>query len=171
MLRSARKRMRGRRAGSRLRFQRLWNSFQAIWKAMKVLPVPVARVSRMRGLFGGDRLHDPLDGDVLVVATGVRAALVLEGHGGEAVAPSVRPRRRSAPRARPAWGRRRSRLPCRSACRWRRCPGRCLSRRSGRPACRRSPWPGPRPRSAASSQAFASITASLGCDGPARSRR
>ena len=36
--------------GSRLRFQRLWNSFQAIWKAMKVLPVPVARVSRMRGL-------------------------------------------------------------------------------------------------------------------------
>ena len=40
--------MRGRRDGSRLRFQRLWNSFQAIWKAMKVLPVPVASVSRMR---------------------------------------------------------------------------------------------------------------------------
>ena len=40
--------MRGRRVGSRLRFQRLWNSFQAIWKAMKVLPVPVASVSRMR---------------------------------------------------------------------------------------------------------------------------
>jgi hypothetical protein len=30
------------------RFQRLWNSFQASWKAMKVLPVPVASVSRMR---------------------------------------------------------------------------------------------------------------------------
>ena len=81
--------MRGRREGSRLRFQRLWNSFQAIWKAMKVLPVPVASVSRMRVLVGGDRLHDPLDGDVLVVAARVRAALVFEGHGGEAVAPGV----------------------------------------------------------------------------------
>ena len=30
MLRSARNRMRGRRDGSRLRFQRLWNSFHAI---------------------------------------------------------------------------------------------------------------------------------------------
>ncbi|MBV6475921.1 MAG: hypothetical protein MOGDAGHF_01498 [Rhodocyclaceae bacterium] len=40
--------MRGRRVGSPLRFQRLWNSFHAIWKAMKVLPVPVARVRRMR---------------------------------------------------------------------------------------------------------------------------
>ena len=60
--------MRGRREGSRLRFQRLWNSFQAIWKAMKVLPVPVASVSRMRGWFCCDGLHHPLDGDVLVVA-------------------------------------------------------------------------------------------------------
>ena len=41
--------MRGRRVGSRLRFHWLWNSFQAIWKAMGVLPVPVASVSRMRG--------------------------------------------------------------------------------------------------------------------------
>jgi hypothetical protein len=53
MLRSARNRMRGRRAGSLSRFQsarfhRLWNSLQASWKAMKVLLVPVARVSRMR---------------------------------------------------------------------------------------------------------------------------
>jgi hypothetical protein len=52
-MRSARNRMRGRRVGSVSRFQsarfhRLWNSFQASWKAMKVLPVPVARVSRMR---------------------------------------------------------------------------------------------------------------------------
>ena len=38
---------------------------------------------------GGDRRHHPLDGDVLVVAAGMRAALVLEGHGGEAVAPGV----------------------------------------------------------------------------------
>ena len=30
------------------RFQRLWKSFQTIWKAMNVLPVPVASVSRMR---------------------------------------------------------------------------------------------------------------------------
>ena len=41
--------MRGRREGSRERFQRLWNNFHAIWKAMKVFPVPVASVSRMRG--------------------------------------------------------------------------------------------------------------------------
>ena len=81
--------MRGRRVGSRVRFQRLWKSFQATWKAMKVLPVPVASVSRMRCLLVGDRLHDALDGDVLVVARRVRAALVLEGHGGEAVAPGV----------------------------------------------------------------------------------
>ena len=32
------------------RFQRLWNSVQAIWKAIAVLPVPVASVSRMRCL-------------------------------------------------------------------------------------------------------------------------
>ena len=88
--------MRGRRGGlRRLRFQRLWNSFHAIWKAMKVLPVPVASVSRMRVLLGRDGLQHPLDGDVLVVAARMRAALVLEGHGGEAVAPGVRLRRRS----------------------------------------------------------------------------
>ncbi len=40
--------MRGRREASRLRFQRLWKSFHAIWNAMNVLPVPVASVSRMR---------------------------------------------------------------------------------------------------------------------------
>ena len=57
---------------------------------MKVLPVPVASVSRMRGLFGGDGLQHPLDGDVLVVASLEGAALVLERHGGEAVAPRVR---------------------------------------------------------------------------------
>ena len=48
MLRSVRNRIRGRRVGWPLRFQRLWNSFHAIWKAMNVLPVPVASVSRMR---------------------------------------------------------------------------------------------------------------------------
>jgi hypothetical protein len=47
-LRSARKRMRGRRVGSRPRFQRAWKSFQAIWKAMNVFPVPVASVRRIR---------------------------------------------------------------------------------------------------------------------------
>lgn len=40
--------MRGRRVGWPERFQRAWNSFQRIWKAIDVLPVPVARVSRMR---------------------------------------------------------------------------------------------------------------------------
>ena len=43
-----------------------------------------------RGRLVGDGLQHPLDGDVLVVAARVRAALVLEGHGGEAVAPGVR---------------------------------------------------------------------------------
>jgi len=38
----------------------------------------------------GDRLHDAFDGDVLVVAARVRAALVLEGHSGEMVTPGVR---------------------------------------------------------------------------------
>jgi hypothetical protein len=50
IFRSARKRMRGRRIGSPERFQRAWKSFHAIWKAMKVFPVPVASVSRMRFL-------------------------------------------------------------------------------------------------------------------------
>lgn len=40
--------MRGCRVGWRDRFQRLWNSAQAIWNAIAVLPVPVASVSRMR---------------------------------------------------------------------------------------------------------------------------
>ncbi len=54
MFLSARKRMRGLRetyAVSELvedRFQRLWKSFYASWKAMNVFPVPVASVSRMR---------------------------------------------------------------------------------------------------------------------------
>ena len=38
-------------------------------------------------LVGRDGFHCPLDGDVLKVAAGMGAALVLEGHGGEAVAP------------------------------------------------------------------------------------
>ena len=61
---------------------------------MKVLPVPVASVSRMRLLVRGDGLQHALDGDVLVVAALEVAALVLEGHGGEAVAPGVLLRRR-----------------------------------------------------------------------------
>ena len=40
--------MRGRRVGARPRFQEAWKSFQAIWKAIEVLPVPVASVRRMR---------------------------------------------------------------------------------------------------------------------------
>ena len=57
---------------------------------MKVLPVPVASVSRMRCLPGGNGFQHPLDGDVLVVAALEIAAPVLEGNGGEAVAPGVR---------------------------------------------------------------------------------
>ena len=50
ILRSARNRIRGWRVGSPPRFQRLLNSFQAIWAAIPVLPVPVAIVSRIRCL-------------------------------------------------------------------------------------------------------------------------
>ena len=77
--------MRGRRVGSPDRFQRLWNSFQAIWKAMAVLPVPVgqrqqdAPLARLYGLQGG------LDGVVLIVAQLPLSALVLERHLAEAV--------------------------------------------------------------------------------------
>ena len=56
---------------------------------MNVLPVPVASVSRMR-MFARDGLHHALNGDVLIVAAGMRTALVLERHGGETVAPRVR---------------------------------------------------------------------------------
>ena len=104
--------MRGRRVGSRLRFQRLWNSFQAIWNAMKVLPVPVASVSRMRSLSVGDRLQHALDGDVLVVAALEVAALVLERHGGEAVAPGVRFGERQVPEFVGRRVARHARLPC-----------------------------------------------------------
>ena len=37
-----------------------------------------------------DGLHHALDGDVLIIAAGMRTALVLKRHGGEAVAPRVR---------------------------------------------------------------------------------
>ena len=94
--------MRGRRVGSpsrfqSARFQRLWNSFQASWKAMKVLPVPVASVSRMRSLTRRDGLQRAPDGDVLVVARLPVAALVLERDGGEAVAPDVLLRENAVP--------------------------------------------------------------------------
>jgi len=56
---------------------------------MKVLPVPVARVRDALPVVR-DGLHHALYGDVLVVAAGVRAAFVLERHGGEVVAPGVR---------------------------------------------------------------------------------
>ena len=41
-------------------------------------------------LIARDGLHDTFHGDVLIVAAGMRAALVLKWHGGEAVAPCVR---------------------------------------------------------------------------------
>jgi hypothetical protein len=93
--------MRGRRVGSpsffqSLRFQRLWNSFHAIWKAMKVLPVPVASVSRMRSrpsAMAPARARWRCPGS----SGPGSAALVLEGHGGEAVAPGVLLWRRSRP--------------------------------------------------------------------------
>ena len=50
VFRSARKRIRGRLVGWYERFHLAWNSFQMIWKAIEVLPVPVARVNRMRSL-------------------------------------------------------------------------------------------------------------------------
>ena len=87
--------MRGRRVGSpplfqSARFHRAWKSFQASWKAMKVLPVPVARVSQQDAILSRrDGFEDAPDGDILIVARLPLAALVLEGDGGEAVAPGV----------------------------------------------------------------------------------
>src|SRR5690349_1773076 len=73
MLRSARKRIRGRRAGSpacfqSIRFQRLWKSFQASWKAMKVLPVPVARVpgTALENDKTGEIIYTPPVGEALL---------------------------------------------------------------------------------------------------------
>ena len=57
---------------SPLRFQRADQSFQQIWKATTVLPVPVARVSSIRFLPCSDRLNGAVDGDLLVVAKGLR---------------------------------------------------------------------------------------------------
>ena len=53
-----------RRCGSSGRFQ----SFQQIWKATTVLPVPVAMVSKNAVLALQDRLDGAVDGDLLVVA-------------------------------------------------------------------------------------------------------
>ena len=48
---SARKRILGRLFGSFELFHFVWKSFQEIWKAMAVFPVPVARVRRILCLF------------------------------------------------------------------------------------------------------------------------
>ncbi len=55
VLRSARKRMRGRRVGGAplfqsATFQRALKSFHAIWNAIEVFPVPVANVRSKRSL-------------------------------------------------------------------------------------------------------------------------
>ena len=94
--------MRGRRriaaCAQSGRFHRLWNSFQAIWKAINVLPVPVASVRRMRSLAVGDGFEHALDGDVLIVAALEVAAAVFERDGGEAIAPGVLLGERAVPK-------------------------------------------------------------------------
>ena len=75
-------------------------------------------------LVGGDGLHHPLDGDVLIIAAWMRAALVLERHGGEAVAPRVRFGEGPVPEFVRRGIARQLAFLCRSPCRCRRCPGR-----------------------------------------------
>ena len=53
---------------SPVRFQRAFQSFQQIWKATAVLPVPVAIVRSSRRLPLRMRLDGAVDGDLLVVA-------------------------------------------------------------------------------------------------------
>ena len=79
------------------KFQRAWNSFQAIWNAIEVLPVPVASVSSIRVLAATDRVEHAVDGDVLVVAGLPETAVVLERDGGEAITPGVRFRKSLRP--------------------------------------------------------------------------
>ena len=80
---------------------------------MKVLPVPVASVSRMRSLSAAIGLQHAFDGDVLVVAALEVATLVLKRHGGEAIAPGVGFGEGPVPEFVGRGIRRRSRLPCR----------------------------------------------------------
>ena len=75
-------------------------------------------------LSGGDGLQHPLDGDVLIVAALEVAALVLERHGGEAVAPGVRLGERQVPEFVRRGIARHLAFRARPPCRCRRCPGR-----------------------------------------------
>lgn len=68
--------MRGQRY-SPVRFQRADHSFQQIWNATNVLPVPVAIVRRSRLPTLQYRFNGSIDGDLLIVAF-VFAKLVIE---------------------------------------------------------------------------------------------
>jgi len=88
-LRSARNRIRGRRSGFRLRLQRLWNSFQAIWKATKRLPRSGGQRQKNPIAAVRHRLQHSLDGDVLVVAALEIPTPVLERNRGKPITPGV----------------------------------------------------------------------------------
>ena len=79
--------MRGRRVGSPERFQRAWNSFQAIWKAMAVFPVPGGQRQQDAGLASAYGFQRRIDGIVLVITEFPLAARRLERHRTETVAP------------------------------------------------------------------------------------
>ena len=119
----------------------------------------------------GDGLQHALDGNVLVVADLDVAALVLERHGGEAVAPCVRLGERQVPE----FIRRRviARLAFLAGLHVDAVDALAVggSRRSGLPSCRRSSWPAPRLRSVVRPTPWPRRPRAWCCDTPARNRR
>jgi hypothetical protein len=89
--------MRGRRFGSRIKFQRLWKSFHAIWNAMNVFPVPVASVNKIRGVLLATRIQCPINGQILIIPSLEISPFVFERNGRKSVSPVVRLGKRHVP--------------------------------------------------------------------------
>ena len=90
LLRSARKRMRGRRLGSAplfqsIKFQRALKSFHAIWNAMDVFPVPVASVRSMRSRPFAIASSTRSKRYLLIEANGPCTALIGSGNSSKAI--------------------------------------------------------------------------------------
>ena len=98
--------MRGRRY-SPVRFQRAFHSFQQIWNATAVLPVPVAIVKQQTAPTGEDGFDRAVDRDLLVVALAFADIVIgsaWSGAIGDCVLPNACSRRDIAPTVRPAFG-------------------------------------------------------------------